>query len=159
MVQGGSTLTQQVAKNLFLSNARTLRRKVQELLLTLWLEQHFTKQEILEIYLNRVYLGAGAWGMDAAAHMYFGVSARHVTLWQAAVLAGLPRAPSRFNPRVNPGAAAARAKEVLAAMVETGAITQAQAQAAAAVDRVSARARPSPPAGSPTGRPRRPPRT
>jgi penicillin-binding protein 1A len=132
VVQGGSTVTQQVAKNLFLSNARTLRRKVQELLLTLWLEYHFSKQEILEIYLNRVYLGAGAWGVDAAAHMYFGVSARHVTLWQAAVLAGLPRAPSRFNPRVNPGAAAVRAKEVLAAMVTTGAITEAQAQAAAA---------------------------
>jgi len=132
VVQGGSTLTQQVAKNLFLSNARTLRRKVQELLLTIWLEQHFSKREILEIYLDRVYLGAGAWGVDAAAHMYFGVSARHVTLWQAAVLAGLPRAPSRFNPRVNPDAAAARAKEVLAAMAETGAITQAQAQAAAA---------------------------
>ena len=132
VVQGGSTLTQQVAKNLFLSNARTLRRKVQELLLTVWLEQHFSKREILEIYLDRVYLGAGAWGMDAAARIYFGVSARHVTLWQAAVLAGLPRAPSRFNPRINPAAAAARAKEVLAAMVETGAITQAQAQAAAA---------------------------
>jgi penicillin-binding protein 1A len=132
VVQGGSTITQQVAKNLFLSNARTLRRKVQELLLTLWLEQHFSKQEILEIYLNRVYLGAGAWGVDAAAHMYFGVSARHVALWQAAVLAGLPRAPSRFNPRVNPAASAARAKEVLAAMVTTGAITEAQAQAAAA---------------------------
>ena len=132
VVQGGWTLTQQVAKNLFLSNARTVRRKVQELLLTLWLEHHFTKREILEIYLDRVYLGAGAWGVDAAAHTYFGVSARRVTLWQAAVLAGLPRAPSRFNPRVNPAAAAARAKEVLAAMVETGAITEAQAQAAAA---------------------------
>jgi penicillin-binding protein 1A len=132
VVQGGSTLTQQVAKNLFLSNARTLRRKVQELLLTLWLEHHFTKQEILEIYLNRVYLGAGAWGVDAAAHVYFGISARHLSLWQAAVLAGLPRAPSRFNPRVNPAAAAARAREVLAAMVDTGAISQAQAQAAAA---------------------------
>ncbi len=131
VVQGGSTLTQQVAKNLFLSNARTVRRKVQELLLTLWLEQHFSKREILEIYLNRVYLGAGTWGVDAAAHMYFGVSARHVTLWQAAVLAGLPRAPSRFNPRINPEAAAARAKDVLAAMVETGAITQAQAAGAA----------------------------
>ena len=132
VVQGGSTITQQVAKNLFLSNARTLRRKVQELLLTLWLDQHFTKREILEIYLNRVYLGAGAWGVDAAAHVYFGVSARHVTLWQAAVLAGLPRAPSRFNPRVNPAAAEARAKEVLAAMVQTGAITEAEAGAAAA---------------------------
>ena len=131
VVQGGSTLTQQVAKTLFLTNARTTKRKVQELLLTLWLEHHFTKQEILEIYLNRVYLGAGTWGMDAAAKTYFGVSARRVTLAQAAVLAGLPRAPSRFNPRTNPGAAVARAKEVLAAMVESGAITAAQAATAA----------------------------
>jgi penicillin-binding protein 1A len=132
VVQGGSTITQQVAKNLFLSNARTLSRKVQELLLTLWLEQHFSKRQILDIYLNRVYLGSGAWGMDAAARVYFGVSARRVTLWQAAVLAGLPRAPSRFNPRVNPSAAAARAREVLAAMAETGAITSAQEHAAEA---------------------------
>jgi len=132
VVQGGSTLTQQVAKTLFLSNARTTKRKVQELLLTLWLERHFSKQEILEIYLNRVYLGSGAWGMDAAARMYFGVSARHVTLAQAAVLAGLPRAPSRFNPRANPAAALARGKDVLAAMVESGDITADQAQAAAA---------------------------
>ena len=131
VVQGGSTLTQQVAKNLFLTNARTFRRKVQELLLTLWLEQSFSKRQILEIWLNRVYLGSGAWGMDAASRMYFGVSARRVTLWQAAVLAGLPRAPSRFNPRTSPAAAAARAKEVLAAMAETGAITAAQAQQAA----------------------------
>jgi penicillin-binding protein 1A len=132
VVQGGSTITQQVAKNLFLTNARTFRRKVQELLLTLWLEHTFTKSEILEIWLNRVYLGSGAWGVDAAARMYFGVSARHVTLWQAAVLAGLPRAPSRFNPRTDPGAATARAREVLSAMVATGAITTDQAQAAAA---------------------------
>ena len=131
MVQGGSTLTQQVAKTLFLTNARTIARKVQELFLTLWLERHFTKTEILEIYLDRVYLGSGAWGMDAAARVYFGVSARNVTLAQAAVLAGLPRAPSRFNPRVNPRAAVARAKEVLAAMVDNGSITAAQAQAAA----------------------------
>ncbi len=132
VVQGGSTITQQVAKNLFLTNARTFRRKVQELLLTLWLEHSFTKREILEIWLNRVYLGSGTWGVDAAARLYFGVSARHVTLWQAAMLAGLPRAPSRFNPRADPGAAAARARDVLAAMVDTGAITAAQAQAAAA---------------------------
>jgi penicillin-binding protein 1A len=131
VVQGGSTLTQQVAKTLFLTNARTTKRKVQELLLTLWLERHFSKQEILEIYLNRVYLGSGAWGMDAAAKMYFGISARRVTLAQAAVLAGLPRAPSRFNPRVNPEAALARAKIVLGAMAASGAITDAQAQAAA----------------------------
>jgi penicillin-binding protein 1A len=132
LVQGGSTITQQVAKNLFLTNARTFRRKVQELLLTLWLEHSFSKREILEIWLNRVYLGSGAWGVDAAARLYFGVSARHVNLWQAAMLAGLPRAPSRFNPRADPAAAAARAREVLNAMAETGAITAAQAQAAAA---------------------------
>ena len=132
VVQGGSTLTQQVAKTLFLTNARTTKRKVQELILTLWLEKHFSKNEILEIYLNRVYLGSGAWGMDAAARMYFGVSARRVTLAQAAVLAGLPRAPSRFNPRVNPNAALARAKEVLGTMVESGVITADQAQAAGA---------------------------
>ena len=76
MVQGGSTITQQVAKNLFLTNARTFRRKVQELLLTLWLEHTFSKREILEIWLNRVYLGSGTWGVDAAARMYFGISAR-----------------------------------------------------------------------------------
>ena len=92
--QGGSTITQQVAKNLFLTNARTLGRKVQELMLTVWLEQHFTKAEILEIWLNRVYLGSGAWGMDAGARLYFGVSARHVSLWQAAVL-GRPAARSQ----------------------------------------------------------------
>jgi penicillin-binding protein 1A len=132
VVQGGSTITQQVAKNLFLSNARTFRRKVQEVLLTLWLEAHFSKREILEIYLNRVYLGAGAWGVDAAARLYFGVPARKLSLWQAAVIAGLPRAPSRFNPRANPDAAEARAKEVLAAMVDTGAIAQPQADQAAA---------------------------
>ncbi len=130
LVQGGSTLTQQVAKNLFLTNARTLRRKVQELMLTIWLERTFSKAEILEIWLNRVYLGSGAWGMDAAAHLYFGVSARKLNLWQSAVLAGLPRAPSRFNPRTDPGAAATRGREVLAAMADTGAITKAEAEAA-----------------------------
>jgi penicillin-binding protein 1A len=132
VVQGGSTITQQVAKNLFLTNARTFRRKVQELLLTLWLEHTFTKKEILEIWLNRVYLGSGAWGVDAAARIYFGISARHLSLWQAAVIAGLPRAPSRFSPRVDPQAAASRGREVLAAMVETGAITTDQAREAAA---------------------------
>jgi penicillin-binding protein 1A len=129
VVQGGSTITQQVAKTLFLTNERTFRRKIRELLLTIWLERTFTKNEILEIYLNRVYLGAGTWGVDAASRMYFGTSARKVNLWQAAVLAGLPRAPSRFNPRANPAAAAARAREVLNAMVENGAITADRAHA------------------------------
>ena len=132
LVQGGSTLTQQVAKNLFLTNARTFRRKVQELMLTFWLEHTFTKREIIEIWLNRVYLGSGTWGVDAAARMYFGVSARKLNLWQCAVLAGIPRAPSRLNPRADPAAAAARGRQVLAAMAETGVITAAQAQAASA---------------------------
>jgi penicillin-binding protein 1A len=145
LVQGGSTITQQVAKNLFLTNARTFRRKVQELLLTLWLERHFTKQEILEIWLNRVYLGSGAWGVDAAAHLYFGISARDLNLWQSAVIAGLPRAPSRFNPRADPKAAAARGREVLAAMEETGAITPAQEKAADA--QIAFAPRPSPASG------------
>ena len=132
LVQGGSTITQQVAKTLFLSNARTMRRKVQEVLLTIWLERTFSKAEILEIWLNRVYLGSGAWGVDAAARLYFGVSARNLNVWQSAVLAGLPRAPSRINPRADPVAAAARGREVLAAMAATGALTQAEADAAAA---------------------------
>ena len=132
LVQGGSTLTQQVAKTLFLTNERTMRRKVQELMLTLWLEHSFTKPEILEIWLNRVYLGSGAWGVDAASRLYFGISARKLSLWQSAVLAGLPRAPSRFNPRADPQAAATRGREVLAAMVETGAITKEQAATASA---------------------------
>lgn len=139
VVQGGSTLTQQVAKTLFLSNARTFRRKMQELLLTLWLTHHFTPSEILEIYLNRVYLGAGAWGMDAAALTYFGVPASQLNLWQSAMLAGLPRAPSRFNPLADPSAATARTKEVLAAMVRSGYITQQQSDDAAAAINVTPR--------------------
>jgi len=126
VVQGGSTLTQQLAKNLFLTGERTIRRKVQEALLALWLEHRFTKDQLLEIYLNRVYLGAGVFGVDAAARVYFGTSARRLALWQAAVLAGLPQAPSRLNPRTNPEGALNRARDVLHAMVETRAITAAQ---------------------------------
>ncbi len=132
VVEGGSTIAQQVAKNLFLTNARTLRRKVQELLLTLWLEKTFTKRQILEIWLNRIYYGSGAWGIDAAARIYFGISARNVNLWQAALLAGLAQAPSRANPRADPAAAAQRTREVLAAMVRARMITPTQAQTAAA---------------------------
>ena len=127
VVQGGSTLTQQLAKNLFLTPERSLRRKVQEALLALWLEQRFSKDELLTIYLNRVYLGAGTYGVDAAARLYFGVPAQRLTPGQAAVLAGLPKAPSRYNPRVNPSAAVDRAIEVLGAMVETGVISPATA--------------------------------
>jgi penicillin-binding protein 1A len=127
VVQGGSTLTQQLAKNLFLTPERNMRRKVQEALLALWLESRFTKDQLIEIYLNRVYLGAGAYGVDAAARLYFGVPARRVTLWQAAILAGLPKAPSRYNPRVAPDAAIRRGTEVLGAMAGAGLITTARA--------------------------------
>jgi penicillin-binding protein 1A len=125
VVQGGSTLTQQLAKNLFLTPERTLRRKGQEALLALWLERRFSKHQLLEVYLNRVYLGAGAHGVDAAARLFFGVPARRLAVWQAAMLAGLPKAPSRLNPRASPDLAAARAAEVLEAMVETGVLTRA----------------------------------
>lgn len=132
VVQGGSTLTQQVAKTLFLGNQRTLRRKVQEAFLTLWLARHYSRDEILGIYLNRVYLGEGAYGVDAAARFYFGVPAAQLTLAQAAILAGLPKAPSSLNPLANPQRSAARATEVLEAMVAMGTITPAEATAAAA---------------------------
>jgi penicillin-binding protein 1A len=128
VVQGGSTLTQQLAKNLFLTPERNLRRKVQEAILALWLERRFTKDQLLEIYLNRVYLGAGAYGVDAAARLYFGVPARKVSLWQAAILAGLPKAPSRLNPRTAPDAAMRRGADVLEAMVDAGLIDQARAR-------------------------------
>ncbi|WP_424810897.1 transglycosylase domain-containing protein [Roseococcus sp. YIM B11640] len=141
VVQGGSTLTQQLAKNIFLSPARSTRRKVQEALMALWLEHRFSKDQLLEIYLNRVYLGGGAYGVDAAARLYFGVSARRLTLPQAAILAGLPQAPSRYNPRSNPDGAMARARDVLAAMRDTGAIDE--AQMARAIDEMAIPPRPS----------------
>jgi penicillin-binding protein 1A len=129
VVQGGSTLTQQLAKNLFLSPERNFRRKVQEALLALWLEHRFTKDQLLEIYLNRVYLGAGAYGVDAASRLFFGVPARRLALWQSALLAGLPKAPSRYNPRASPDIAVSRAAEVLEIMVAAGAISLAQMHA------------------------------
>ena len=132
IVQGGSTLEQQVAKTLFLSNRRTFRRKLQEAILSFWLYDHFSRTEILEIWLNWVYLGAGAFGVDAAARVYFGIPARRVSLWQAAMIAGLPRAPARFNPRADPAAAIARTRQVLAAMREGGVITEAAENAAVA---------------------------
>ncbi|MBO1075237.1 PBP1A family penicillin-binding protein [Roseomonas marmotae] len=145
VVQGGSTLTQQLAKNLFLTPERNIRRKLQEALLALWLESRFTKDQLLEIYLNRVYLGAGAYGVDAAARLYFGVPARKVTLWQAAILAGLPKAPSRYNPRAAPDAAIRRGAEVLEAMAAAGLITGSRARQEA--ERMSLPPRPSGNAG------------
>nr|WP_256476073.1 PBP1A family penicillin-binding protein [Siccirubricoccus soli] len=129
VVQGGSTLTQQLAKNLFLTPERSFRRKAQEALLALWLERRFSKDELLEIYLNRVYLGAGAYGVDAASRLYFGIPARRLALWQSALLAGLPKAPSRYNPRASPDLAVSRAAEVLEAMVAAGVLGEAEMHA------------------------------
>lgn len=129
-VQGGSTITQQLAKNLFLTPERSLKRKIQEAMLALWLEHRFTKDEILTAYLNRVYLGAGTYGMDAAARTYFGKPATEVTLREAAILAGLLKAPSRYSPSSNPDEALERGKVVLAAMEDAGFIHPEQRQAA-----------------------------
>ncbi|MDE1151508.1 MAG: PBP1A family penicillin-binding protein [Micavibrio sp.] len=122
-VQGGSTITQQLAKNLFLTPDKTLRRKVQEAVLALVIEYRFTKDEILSAYLNRVYFGAGAYGLDAAAKTYFDKRATDLSLWEGAVLAGLLKAPSKYSPASNPKLAAARAKTVIHAMQEAGYIS------------------------------------
>jgi penicillin-binding protein 1A len=132
VVQGGSTITQQLAKNLFLTPERTLPRKIQEALLALWLEHKFTKDQLLEIYLNRVYLGAGTYGVDAAAERYFDKSARDVTLYEAATIAGLLKAPTRFSPANDRARAEQRTAQVLANMVAAGYITPAQLAAAQA---------------------------
>ena len=125
--QGGSTLTQQLAKNLFLTQERTLSRKGQEAVLALWLEHKYSKDQILELYLNRVYFGSGAYGVEAAARKYFGKSARFVTLAEAAVLAGLMKAPTKLAPNRNPEGATERAAQVITAMVGEGYITEAMA--------------------------------
>ncbi len=122
-IQGGSTLTQQLAKNLFLSPDRTLERKVQEVLLSFWLEQKYTKDQILAMYLNRVFYGSNAYGVEAAARRYFNKSARDVNLGEAALLAGLVKAPSRLSPARDPDAANARAQVVLQAMRDQGYVT------------------------------------
>jgi penicillin-binding protein 1A len=131
VVQGGSTITQQLAKNLFLTPERSVPRKIRETLLALWLEHRFSKDQILEIYLNRVYLGAGTYGVDAAAHRYFGKSARRTTLYESAAIAGLLKAPTRFNPTRDRDKAAARTARVLANMVEAGIVTDSQVANAA----------------------------
>lgn len=122
-VQGGSTLTQQLAKNLFLTRERTLKRKIQELMLSFQLERELTKDEIFSAYLNRVYLGAGAYGIDAAARVYFNKSAKELNIREAATIAGLLKAPSRYSPSSNPELSAQRTKTVLNAMVDAGYIT------------------------------------
>jgi len=130
--QGGSTITQQLAKNLFLTQERTLWRKMQEVVLALWLERRFSKTEILELYLNRVYFGSGAYGVEAAAQRYFGKPAREVKVAEAAMLAGVVKSPSRLAPSRNPDGAERRARAVLAAMTELGFVTETMAKSALA---------------------------
>ena len=148
-VQGGSTLTQQLAKNLYLSHDRTFARKLEEFILALWLESRLTKADILELYLNRVYLGSGAYGIDAAARRYFRKPARNLSLSEAAMIAGLLKAPSKYSPLSNPGLARTRARLVLSQMQEAGFITEAQErQAADEVSRSFDRSERADPAGA-----------
>lgn len=130
VTRGASTITQQVAKNLFLTPDQTLGRKVQEAILAIWLEQNYTKEQILELYMNRVYFGSGATGIEAAAQTYFGVSARNLSLGQAAMLVGLLPAPSAYNPKANPEKAIERQRIVLGLMAQEGYITKQEAEAA-----------------------------
>ena len=126
VVQGGSSLSQQLAKNLFLSNEQTLERKIKEAFLAIWLEANLTKREILKLYLDRAYMGGGNFGVEAASEFYFNKSAKDVDLAESALLAGLFKAPARFAPHVNLPAARARANEVLTNMVQAGFMTEGQ---------------------------------
>src|SRR5450432_4879026 len=126
VVQGGSSLSQQLAKNLFLSNERELDRKIKEAFLAMWLEARLSKNEILKLYLDRAYMGGGAFGVDAASQYYFNKSARDVNLAESAMLAGLFKAPSKFAPHVNLPAARARANVVLDNLVDAGIMTEGQ---------------------------------
>ncbi|KQZ63489.1 penicillin-binding protein [Rhizobium sp. Root149] len=130
VVQGGSTLTQQLAKNLFLTNERSLERKIKEAFLALWLEANLSKKEILRLYLDRAYMGAGTFGAAAAAQFYFGKSITDVNLAEAAMLAGLFKAPAKYAPHVNLPAARGRANEVLTNLVQSGMMTEGQVVAA-----------------------------
>ncbi len=126
IVQGGSTISQQLAKNLFLAPERTFKRKIREFILAMWLERKLTKNQIMELYLNRVYLGAGTYGVDAAAMRYFGKSARFVSLGEAATLAGLLKAPSRYAPSRNPKLAHKRMAVILGKMQREGYISKSE---------------------------------
>ncbi|MCA8887883.1 MAG: PBP1A family penicillin-binding protein, partial [Parvularculaceae bacterium] len=128
--EGGSTITQQLARNLFLTPEQSYTRKAKEALLALWLEGRYSKDEILSLYLNRIYLGAGAYGIESAAKTYFGKSARDVSLGEAAMLAGLPKAPSTLAPTLNPDGAQDRAFDVIDNLQETGEITAFEAREA-----------------------------
>ncbi|MCC8940772.1 PBP1A family penicillin-binding protein [Bradyrhizobium sp. Arg68] len=124
--QGGSSITQQLAKNLFLNNERTIERKVKEAFLAIWLETRLTKNEILKLYLDRAYMGGGTFGVDGAAHFYFNKSVRDVNLAEAAMLAGLFKAPTKYAPHINLPAARARANVVLDNLVDAGFMTEGQ---------------------------------
>ena len=128
--QGGSSITQQLAKNLFLSNERTFDRKIREVFLALWLESHLTKAQILQLYLDRVYMGGGTFGIQAASEFYFGKSVRDVSLAEAAMLAGLFKAPSKYAPHLNLPAARARANDVLNNLVDAGYMTEGEVRVA-----------------------------
>ena len=148
VVAGGSTISQQVAKLVFLSPERSVKRKIQEAMLAFWLEREFTKQEILTIYLNRAYFGAGAYGVDAAARRYFGRSAHDLDVAQAAMIAGLLKAPSRYSPANDLKLARQRAGLVVDAMVDAGFLTESEGKAAKArVEILSVAPRSGPPAG------------
>ena len=124
-VQGGSTITQQLAKNLFLTHDRKIARKIKEALLALWLERELSKDQILSAYMNRVYLGSGTYGVDAASRLYFGKSAQNLNLRESAIVAGLLKAPSKYSPHNNVDLAIARSDIVINAMKDAGYITQA----------------------------------
>ena len=130
VVQGGSTLTQQLAKNIFLNNERSIDRKIKEAFLAIWLEANLSKKEILSLYLDRTYMGGGTFGAAAAAQFYFGKSITDVNLAEAAMLAGLFKAPAKYAPHVNLPAARARANDVLSNLVQSGLMTEGQVIAA-----------------------------
>ena len=130
VVQGGSTLTQQLAKNLFLSPERSLKRKIHEAFYALWIEAHLNKDQILKLYLDRSYLGAGNYGVEAASQFYFGKSVRDLTLKEAAILAGLYKAPTKYAPHIHPEAAEKRAEVVLHRMLDAGFISYGELLAA-----------------------------
>jgi penicillin-binding protein 1A len=130
VVQGGSSITQQLAKNLFLSSERSIQRKIREVYLSLWLESHLTKREILKLYLDRAYLGGGTFGVEAASQFYFGKSVRDINLPEAAVLAGLFKAPTKYAPHSNPAESRARTNQVLSNLVEAGFMTEGQVHGA-----------------------------
>jgi penicillin-binding protein 1A len=129
--QGGSTITQQLARNIFLTNSRTFGRKIKEGVLALAIERKFSKNQILELYLNRVYFGGGAYGIDAASRRFFGHSADSLSLGEAAIIAGLVKAPSNYSPTADAEAARRRSSIVLKSMAENGFISP---SAAASVD-------------------------